>query len=92
MNQTDDIIAKRARLLAAYRECFSGECGELVLADLEASVGYGKPSFSRPAQGQSYDPLAAAIRDGRKSVLDEIHDRLRTPADEAVKGPGAVTG
>ncbi|WP_338285179.1 hypothetical protein [Luteolibacter sp. LG18] len=88
MKKADEIQQARTKILAAYRECFTGEAGRLVLADLERSTGYGRPSFMRPPEGHPYDPLAAAIRDGRKSVVDEIHDRLRTAADEPVKGPG----
>jgi len=80
--QADQNSAARARLLTAYRTCFTGDAGELVLAHLSASVGYGRPSFIRPQGGAPFDPIAAAIRDGRKSVLDEIHEHLRTPEEE----------
>lgn len=86
---SDAAKEQRARILAAFRQCFSGDSGKLVLAVLEQSTGYGRPSFIRPASGP-YDPLAAAIRDGRKSVLDEIHAYLNTPADGTPGEPAAI--
>ena len=71
----------RTALLAAFRATFSTEHGKRVLGYLDASAAYGKPSFLPPALGQPYDPIAAAIRDGRKSVLAEIHEALAIPED-----------
>lgn len=72
---------RREHILADFRATFGSEHGKRVLHLLTASVHYGKPSFLPAAGGAPYDPIAAAIRDGRKSVLAEIHDYLDVPED-----------
>ena len=89
-NRDTTAVAGRAAILADFRATFGSEQGRRVLALLDASVHYGKPSFLPAAGGRGYDPIAAAIRDGRKSVLAEIHDSLATAEDEdGAKGPQA---
>ena len=82
LENRDATVARRAAILADFRATFGGDAGRRVLALLDASVHYGKPSFLPAAGGRAYDPIAAAIRDGRKSVLAEIHDYLLTAEDE----------
>ncbi len=73
--------ARRDAILADFRATFGSEQGRRVLAVLEAAVNYGKPSFLPGPGGGTYDPLAAAIRDGRKSVVAEIHGFLEAEED-----------
>ena len=82
-NRDATIVSRRAAILADFRGTFGTDHGKRVLALLEASVNYGKPSFLPAAGGKPYDPIAAAIRDGRKSVLAEIHDYLAEPEDQS---------
>ena len=84
-----DADGERSRILAAFRATFTTDHGELVLAILRASAGCGKPSFLPAPGGGPFDPLAAAYRDGRKSILDEIQSHLDTPEDA---GPEAKPG
>ena len=70
-----DAQTTRRRLLADYRSTFRSESGARVLAAIEQSVGYGRPAFLPTADG-TVCPYAAASRDGRKSVIDEIHANL----------------
>lgn len=87
-NRDATIISRRAAILADFRATFGSEHGRRVLALLEASVNYGKPSFLPAAGGRGYDAIAAAIRDGRKSVIAEIHESLATEEDaDDEKGP-----
>ena len=80
---------RRTAILADFRAAFGSEAGQRVLAILRASTNHGKPSFLPAANGQPYDPIAAAIRDGRKSVVAEILEYLETPEDGGdQKGPG----
>jgi hypothetical protein len=80
-NRDAALISRRAAILADFRGTFGTDHGKRVLALLETSVNYGKPSFLPAAGGKPYDPIAAAIRDGRKSVLAEIHGYLAEPED-----------
>lgn len=86
-NRDATIVSRRAAILADIRATFGTDHGRRVLSLLEASVHYGKPSFLPAAGGKPYDPIAAAIRDGRKSVLAEIHEYLSTPENGAEEGP-----
>jgi hypothetical protein len=79
----------RAELLRAYRATFTSPAGTLVLDHLRASTGHGKPAFLPPAGGGAIDPYAAAVRDGRKSVIDEILANLAKPEDEQAEAPKA---
>lgn len=79
--ESDHVVAERNRILAAFRTCFNSDAGRIVLTTLRASAGCGKPSFLPPAGGGTIDPFAAAFRDGRKSILDEIAGHLAVPED-----------
>lgn len=87
--QSRSLAAERTRVLAAFRATFTSESGRIVLAALRDSAGHGHPAFLPPAGGGPLDPYAAAFRDGRKSILDEIDANLSTPEDEAPAGPAA---
>ena len=80
----------RESILADFRATFTSPQGRRVLAILDASVRYGKPAFLPSAGSGPYDPIAAAISDGRKSVLAEIHDHLDTAEDGGDPGPKAI--
>ena len=90
--QNRDALARaRASLLADYRAAFTSEPGGRVLEHLRDSAGCGKPAFLPAAGGGPFDPYAAAFRDGRKSILDEIGNHLATPeAGEDEGGPAAI--
>lgn len=72
---------ERSEILQAIRQSFGGDAGGIVLRWLKHSAGYGKPSFLPPPAGGPLDPLAAAFRDGRKSIIDEIIDALAVAED-----------
>lgn len=78
---TNSEARTRESILADYRATFNPPHGQRTLAILKSSVGFGNPSFLSASPGQPYDPIAAAIRDGRKSVLSEIVAYLDTPED-----------
>ena len=76
-----DAAGRRTAILADFRAVFGSEAGQRVLAILRASTNHGRPSFLPAANGQPYDAIAAAIRDGRKSVVSEIYEYLESPED-----------
>jgi hypothetical protein len=80
----------RSGILAAFRATFSSDSGRSVLGVLQQSVGHGKPSFLPAAGGGPLDPYAAAFRDGRKSVVDEILANLATAEDAEPTGPKSI--
>lgn len=83
-----DEESRRTQVLADYRATFSSDHGERVLGYLRAAVRYDSPSFLPRAGG--YDPIAAAIRDGRKSVIAEILEHLATPEDGRTERPKVI--
>lgn len=83
-----DPQGRRAELLRAFRASFTGTTGQLVLDHLRASTGHGKPAFLPTPGSGTLDPYAAAFRDGRKSVIDEILAVLAEPEDHAKQAPG----
>lgn len=87
---SDTLARARSLLLADFRACFATESGQRALAHLRRSAGWGVPSFLPPAGGGPFDPYAAAFRDGRKSIIDEIHAHLDSPEDEQGEVPEAV--
>ena len=80
----------RAGVLRDYRATFTSDSGRSVLGILEQSVGHGKPSFLPSPGGGPLDPYAAAFRDGRKSVVDEILANLATAEDAEPTGPKSI--
>lgn len=80
----------RADILSDTRATFNSDHGKRELALLRDSVRYDEPSFVFTT-GSHTDPLLAAFRDGRKSVIREIILRLETPEDSPEpKQPKAV--
>lgn len=81
--QDIDIKTQRARaqFLGSLRDTFGSDDGKLVLEWLKQSTGYGKPAFIPAADGRGCCPYAAAMRDGRKSVVDEILANLAIAED-----------
>lgn len=73
---------RRTELLADIRATFTSPAGKSVLGWLSRSAGHGKPAFLLPAGSTHFDPLAAAFRDGRKSIIDEIIVALAQPEDQ----------
>jgi hypothetical protein len=63
----------RQRTINAYHRVFLGKEGETVLADLRKSFGTDFQAFL-PG---SYDPIAAALRDGQRGVVLHIEAMLR---------------
>lgn len=82
--QTDPAQEQRARIISAFRRVFSTQDGTTVLDHLRRSTdtlpGTARPAFL-PAPDGKYCPLAAAIRDGRRSIVLEIESILAIPED-----------
>lgn len=89
--QKNAFAQQRAAIIADTRATFGTDAGNRELALIRLSVGYGKPSFLPPANGGPLDALAAAFRDGRKSVYDEITSRLESRDDESDSVPRALS-
>lgn len=87
---SDTFARARAALLSDYRASFGTDAGKRTLAHLRDSAGCGRPSFLPPPGGGPVDPYAAAFRDGRKSILDEIQAHLDTAEDNQASEPAAV--
>ena len=85
-----DAAELRAGILRDFRATFTSDSGRSVLAILKQSVGHGKPSFLPAAGGGAIDPYAAAFRDGRKSVVDEILANLATAEDAEERAPKSI--
>lgn len=85
-----DPTGRRSEILSAFRTTFTSSTGAECLTILRASTGHGKPSFLPPPGGGALDPYAAAFRDGRKSVIDEIDAYLAHPEDESKAEPKAT--
>ena len=80
----------RADFLAALRNTFGSPDGQRVLAWLHATAATRRPAFVPAAGGKPIDPLAAAIRDGRKSIVWEIESNLEAadlPAGDSSDRP-----
>jgi hypothetical protein len=89
--KTDQALAAaRIALLADFRATFTTEHGTRALAHLRASAGIGRPVFLSPPGGGPIDPLAAAFRDGRHSILHEIQALLDEPEDAAPRTPQPI--
>ena len=66
------------RLANAYHRLFSSEDGKLVLDNLKAYFRMNRPAFER-SLNHSYDPVAAALRDGQREVVLFIEHKLSLP-------------
>jgi len=76
--QTKETTARaRADFNAALINTFRSPDGRKILEWLHATAATGKPSFTPGRAGSPIDPLAAAIRDGRKSIVLEIEANLK---------------
>lgn len=85
-----EILRERAEYLADLRATFGSEHGKRVLAAIRSRCGYDYPAFVRAPGSKRLDPFAAAIRDGRRAVFQELLDDLATPEDGRGKSPEAV--
>jgi hypothetical protein len=77
-----------ATLLAHFLRTFECDAGRSVLACLHATAGTRASSFHPGANGAGMDALAAAKRDGGKTLVWFIEDRL-TEARLACGSPPA---
>ncbi|MBN9253215.1 MULTISPECIES: hypothetical protein [Pseudomonadota] len=73
-------LAARAALAKAYARVFSGEDGEMVLADLTATTGYyRRPSYgdwlARTKTPEGFE-LHSALSNARAEVVRHIMDQL----------------
>jgi hypothetical protein len=66
------------RINNAYHRAFEGEDGKLVLDNLKAYFRMNRPAFERTL-GRTFDPLAAAVRDGQREVVLFIEHKLSLP-------------
>lgn len=80
-----DPATARADFLAALRNTFRSPDGDRVLEWLHATAATRRPAFLPGAAGTALDPIAAAVRDGRKAIVWEIEAAL---ADAESPAPG----
>lgn len=76
------------RITNAYHQTFSTEEGRVVLENLKAYFRMNRPAFERTL-GRTFDPIAAAVRDGQREVVLFIEHKLSLPcvADGDVEQP-----
>lgn len=76
------------RLNSAYHRVFGTEDGGVVLDNLRAYFRMNRPAFER-SLNHSFDPIAAAVRDGQREVVLFIEHKLSLPrvADGDVEQP-----
>jgi hypothetical protein len=90
-HEPTDQSKARADFLAALRNTFGTPDGQRVLAWLHATAATRRPAFVPAAGGKPLDAIAAAYRDGRKSVVWEIEANLEAaelpPGDPADRPP-----
>lgn len=82
---------KRRQLIIAYKEVFTSEKGQIILADLKARYGWGAdgvelPSF-RPALGADQQAYA----EGMKEPVRQILRWLAAPIDAQQKPQSAIS-
>ena len=82
IDQTQKEAEKRARderrkLRAIFRKTFETVDGRKAIKILKDSMKFDQPAYLR--ENGSYDPIAAAIRDGRRSVLLDIQKFIDLP-------------
>jgi hypothetical protein len=66
------------RINNAYHRCFDSEDGRVVLDNLKVYFRMNRPAFER-SLNHSYDPVAAALRDGQREVVLWIEHKLSLP-------------
>jgi hypothetical protein len=66
------------RLTNAYHRVFGSEDGKLVVDNLKAYFRMNRPAFERTL-GRTFDPIAAAVRDGQREVILFIEHKLSLP-------------
>lgn len=69
------------RVTNSYHRIFKTADGALVLKNLRAYFRMDRPAFERAPMNCSYDPIAAALRDGQREVLLFIEHKLAQPMD-----------
>jgi hypothetical protein len=76
------------RITNAYHQTFSTEEGRMVLENLKAYFRMNRPAFERTL-GRTFDPIAAAVRDGQREVVLFIEHKISLPciADGDVEQP-----
>lgn len=76
------------RITNAYHQTFSTEEGRTVLENLKAYFRMNRPAFERTL-GRTFDPIAAAVRDGQREVVLFIEHKISLPcvADGDVEQP-----
>jgi hypothetical protein len=81
------IARARADFLAALRNTFDSPDGQHILRWLHTTAGTAKPAFLPSANGAPLCPLAAALRDGRRSIVHEIEANLQKARAEHGASP-----
>ena len=66
------------RINNAYHRVFGSEDGKLVVDNLKAYFRLNRPAFERTL-GRTFDPIAAAVRDGQREVILFIEHKLSLP-------------
>jgi hypothetical protein len=66
------------RINNAYHRTFDSEEGRIVLDNLKAYFRMNRPAFERTL-GRTFDPIAAAVRDGQREVILFIEHKLSLP-------------
>jgi hypothetical protein len=81
MTQDKELERSRAmqRVTNAYHRVFGTEDGKLVVENLKAYFRMNRPAFERTL-GRTFDPIAAAVRDGQREVVLFIEHKLSLPA------------
>jgi hypothetical protein len=69
---------KGQQITNAFHRVFLSEDGQLILEHLRSYFRVDRPAFQR-SMHNSYDPLAAALRDGQREVLLFIQHKLSEP-------------
>lgn len=67
------------RVNNCYHRVFGCEDGRIVLQNLKSYFRMTRPAFERSMTQSSFDPLAAALRDGQREVVLFIEHKLSQP-------------
>ena len=86
----EKIAQVRQEFFDTLRRVFDSPDGTSILAWLHSAAATRKPSFLPGGNGAAYDPIAAAIRDGRKSIVLEIEENLQAARRSGDAKPKAV--
>ena len=68
------------RLKKVYNNHLNGKGGKDIIADLESKFYVNEPAFVIGPDGKP-DPIVAALRDGKRSVVMYIKDMLKKDKD-----------